>query len=102
MVMQDGTCYQMRKEGDKQCVIQEIIFLGFAAIAVDEIGDLRECKETDAQRQQNVGQGKANIESGIDIVCQKVGVLEISKQTKVCSNSASQNKTGREPRISCR
>src|SRR5688500_8778368 len=96
-MMQNRACYQVRKESHKQRVVEEIVFFGFSAMAVDQIGDLRECKETDAQRQQDLGQVEANVESGIDVVDQEVGVLEICQQSKISGDTASKNKTGCKP-----
>ena len=54
LVMDDGARQEMGKEGDEERIIQEVVFLGPARVGVDEIGDLGERKEADAQRQDDL------------------------------------------------
>ena len=96
-VVQDRTCYEVREKGDEQRIVEEIVFPCLAAVAVHQIGYLRECEETYPQWQQQVRRNKADIERGIDVVDQEVGILEISKQTKVADDSAGQDEAARKP-----
>ena len=49
-VMHDRSSDELGEEGDEEGVIEDVVFFGFAAVAVDQIGDLLEREEADPER----------------------------------------------------
>src|ERR1043166_9849970 len=73
----------MREESNEQTVAQEIVASRFAVIGVDQIGDLLEGEERDAQRQRQRRQLPAEAECQAEGVEQEVAVLEVSQHGEI-------------------
>ena len=54
--MNDGAGDEMGEEADEEEVGEEVLRLGFALAEIDEVGDLREGEEGDAQRKDDAAE----------------------------------------------
>ena len=53
LVVDDRSGDELGEEGDEQQVVGEVVFAGLAAVGIDEVGDLLEGEERDAERQDD-------------------------------------------------
>ena len=78
-VVQDRPRDQVRKVGDEERVVHEVVLAHLALRCVGQVSDLREGIERDAQRQDDLREGPARAEGVVEVVDEKVGVLEITQ-----------------------
>jgi len=82
-MMDDRTGNQVRKEGDEQQEIAQVVLADDAPADIHEISDLREGKKGYAQRKHDLAQDPVGAEHPVDIVDEEIGVFEIAQQQQI-------------------
>lgn len=98
LVVDDRPGDELGEEGREQREVQELHLLGFAAGAVDQIGDLLEGEERDRQRQHDPRQRTVGVEETEDVVGHEVRVLEPAQQGQV--RDQAEDQPGLHPAVS--
>ena len=93
-VMQDRPGKQMRKEAHEQRVVEKTGLFRPAAMDVDEICNLREGEEADAERQHDVRQRQRQAGEVGGVAHREVGVLEHAQEQQVGADSAREQGLG--------
>ena len=100
-VMQHRPGDQVRKVGHEQRIVHETWFACLVLIDVDEIGDLREREERNAERQHDVQGSVTRARDGIQAADQEISVFEVGEQNQIGSNRTCQPYTPPSARRAC-
>ena len=73
----------MREVGDEQYVMNEPVFLGQAAVGVDEESYLRKREEGDSERQNDVQQAYLPSEGGVRRADEEVRVFVVCEEREI-------------------
>ena len=82
-VQDDRPGNELGEEGHEDTVIPKAFHLLLTAPDRDKEGTLLEGEETDAQREQEMTQGKAASENGVDVFDKEIIILEDSENTDI-------------------
>ena len=96
-VVQDRAREQVREEGHEQRVVDEHRLLRLAAMDVDQVRDLREREEADAERQREVQEVRHVARDARGVREEEVGVLEHAQQCEVRSDAECEHPAARTP-----
>jgi hypothetical protein len=104
VIFEDGSCEQLREKQNEQAIVPEgRRGLGDAAIGVDEVGDLFERHEGDADRQRQMQERQSMRAEGgqrqIEIVGEKVGVFVDNQDREVAGDPRGQCEAAAAARI---
>jgi hypothetical protein len=89
-VMHDRPGDQLREKQHEQAVVEQILVLDAACVAIDEIGDFLEGEKTDRQWQHHIRQGQRPPGQGIEILDEKIRILEIRQHREIDGDAADQ------------
>jgi hypothetical protein len=93
-VMDDGACNQLREEQDEQRIGNERGLGDLLAVGVDQERDLLERDERYAKRQEDLFEACPDVDPGIQIVDEKIEVLEIREGEEVCGDTDGEQTLG--------
>ena len=77
LIEDDRPCNQLRKKGNKGQIVEKAVMFTSAKRPVDDEGQLLECKETDAQGQQDMFQIKIRMKSHVYIFDKEIIVFKV-------------------------
>jgi len=84
----------VRKKGDEQAVVDEVVLDHLAVMGVHQVGNLLKSEKRDRQRQGDVLQGPAQAERLVEAAEQKTGVFEVQQQRQVGGHPQNQQYLG--------
>ena len=96
-MVNDGTGDELREEAYEQRKLEEIVAVDLAAVAVDDVGDLLEREEGDAQGQHNRREYPVEAEQSIDVVDKKVRILEICQHPEISNDAREHQRACQRP-----
>ena len=82
-VMNDGAGDEMGEEADEEEVGERALRLGFALAEIDEVGDLREGEEGDAERKDDTAEVAREPADAVEEVQEREEVLEPEEQKQI-------------------
>ncbi len=86
-VVDDRPGDQLREEGHEQAVVQEPVFRRFALGGIDQIGDLLEGEERDAERQDDGADAEVQAGQRADILHDEDGIFEIGQHRQIAGDA---------------
>jgi hypothetical protein len=95
LVVDDRPGDELGEEGDEEQVVGEVVFAGLAAVGIDEVGDLLEGEEGNAERQHDVRQVEVEAGQSLDGAVEEAGVLEPAEQAEVGGDAEGEHQPGR-------
>ena len=85
LVVEDGPCQQMREERHEQSVVHEVPLILTLIVEIDanEVHQLGDREEGDAQRQHDVQEGDVQPRELVQVADEEIHVLEPAEQAQV-------------------
>ena len=96
VVPNDWTGNELRKERHEHAEVEEAVDVPITASQIDQVGDLLEHKEADAERQDQVPGMEAIAQQGVGSAAKEVGIFEQAEHGKVQHHT----ENGNPPRTS--
>ena len=85
---------ELRKERDEHAEVEEAVDVPVAATQVDQVGDLLEHEEADAERQDQLPGVEALAQQGIGSAAEEVGIFEQPEHREVEHDTEHRNPSG--------
>src|SRR5262245_20873868 len=83
LMMHDRTSQKVRKEGDEETVIDEIVVFHFSSVSIDQVGDFHKGEERYAKRQVDWTKVEVRADEVIQVSGEEVCILEVSQPQKI-------------------
>ena len=80
-MVDDRACYQLRKKGYKEAIVQKAVFSGLPTERIYKIGDLLKGKKRDGKRKNDTLKYNVTTYKRVNIINKKIDLFKVAQQS---------------------
>jgi len=88
LVMHDRSRNKLREKHDEQAEFEQVVFLGFSSIGIDQIANLLKRKERNSYGENDMSKAEVCAENGVHIFNQEVRIFEVCQHRELNRDAA--------------